>query len=201
LFELQIKYPPDRNSVYSTKDDSFLMCKLHQLGIATENVYGSLRTAVRASATASKHLKSRTAIDLHGRCSYLLFLIEKEMRERRLGIDCPNVSVLQTALERSDITTPTIKQEVKPIFNTIALDSSEDEESVSVKDKHGLLEEVKKGQNGLQTEIPCSSEVIELDDSSSEMGTFEPENYVLVKQHQSDDDDEVPAKKPRIESP
>jgi hypothetical protein len=69
------------------------------------------------------------------------------------------------------------------------------------KDKHGLLEEVKKSQNGLQTAIPCCSEVIELDDSSNEMGTFEPENYVLVKQHQSDDDDEVPAKKHRIESP
>jgi hypothetical protein len=58
---------------------------------------------------------------------------------------------------------------VKTTFKTTALDSSEDDESVSVKDKHGLLEEVKKGQNGLQTEIPCSSKVIGLDDSSSEI--------------------------------
>jgi superfamily II DNA/RNA helicase len=79
--ELYLQYPPDEASTTdAAKDDRFLVCQLHKLGLTAFNLYGKLWRCVQDSDVTSKRLKSRTANDLNDRCDYLLSLIETELK-------------------------------------------------------------------------------------------------------------------------
>jgi len=78
--EFQLDYAASKRKNYSEEEDRFMMCKLHELGFDTIDIYERIRRAfmVAPQFRFDWFIRSRTAQDLSKRCANLIQLIKKE---------------------------------------------------------------------------------------------------------------------------
>jgi len=81
--QLQLHYSASRCKNYSEDEDRFMMCKLHELGFDTPDIYERIRRAFMSAPQfrCDWFIRSRTASDLSKRCANLIQLVEKEYAE------------------------------------------------------------------------------------------------------------------------
>jgi SWI/SNF-related matrix-associated actin-dependent regulator of chromatin subfamily A member 5 len=81
MMQMRLVYAQNKGKTYSEEEDRFLMVKLHEHGLAQEDVYEHLRNEIRESPIFrfDWFIKSRTPAELQRRCQSLLNIIVKEM--------------------------------------------------------------------------------------------------------------------------
>jgi len=84
--EIQLKISPSfssmlKNKKYIEDEDRFLVCKLNEIGMDTENVYDIIKQMIRHEPRFrfDWFFRSRTSTELQRRCSTLLTVIEREI--------------------------------------------------------------------------------------------------------------------------
>lgn len=78
--EMRINYDNTEPTKYSKEADRFLLYQIHEIGLASDDVFVKLQTIISCASQFAMdwHLKSRSAADLEKRVMELLYLIKKE---------------------------------------------------------------------------------------------------------------------------
>ncbi|QSL67055.1 hypothetical protein MERGE_001442 [Pneumocystis wakefieldiae] len=81
LQQLKIIYNQNKGKSYTEEEDRFLLVKLNEYGLGTEDVYERLREEIRISPLFrfDWFFKSRTALELQRRCATLLTSVKREL--------------------------------------------------------------------------------------------------------------------------
>ncbi|KAG5438230.1 hypothetical protein PCANB_003081 [Pneumocystis canis] len=81
LQQLKIMYNQNKGKSYTEEEDRFLLVKLNEYGLSTEDVYERLREEIRISPLFrfDWFFKSRTALELQRRCATLLTSVKREL--------------------------------------------------------------------------------------------------------------------------
>ncbi|KTW28151.1 hypothetical protein T552_02010 [Pneumocystis carinii B80] len=81
LQQLKIMYNQNKGKSYTEEEDRFLLVKLNEYGLGTEDVYERLREEIRISPLFrfDWFFKSRTALELQRRCATLLTSVKREL--------------------------------------------------------------------------------------------------------------------------
>ncbi|KAF7294468.1 hypothetical protein MKEN_01439300 [Mycena kentingensis (nom. inval.)] len=84
--ELELNYPTTKGKVYSEEEDRYLLCRLFNYGMQTEDVYERIKRDITEFPVFrfDWFFKSRTTQELQRRCTTLLGMIEKEAEQRQL---------------------------------------------------------------------------------------------------------------------
>jgi len=84
--QLQLHYSASKCKNYSEEEDRFMVCKLHELGYDTPDVYELIRLAFMSTRQFRRDwfIRSRTAQELSKRCVTLIKLLEDESKEEKL---------------------------------------------------------------------------------------------------------------------